>query len=187
MIFLVFFGEPHSQVRRKPGKAMYIPCLVLAFLSIVAGYVKTPFLRFLETVLPWNTAATHAAPITEILSDGIAALVFLLGVFLAYFLFLRSREVATALASSAVGSALSRLWFSDWGMDWLYDRLFVRPVVRLPHIDKDDFIDDFYAGVARLTEFAWRLLRRTESGRLRWYAAGIAAGSIVYIAVVLFL
>ncbi|HZL50404.1 MAG TPA: NADH-quinone oxidoreductase subunit L, partial [Terracidiphilus sp.] len=29
MIFLVFFGEAHSQVTRRAGKAMYIPCLIL--------------------------------------------------------------------------------------------------------------------------------------------------------------
>ena len=57
----------------------------------------------------------------------------------------------------------------------------------LQQVDKNDFIDAFYAGVARLNEITWRVLRRTETGKLRWYAAGIAAGSIVFIAVVLFL
>jgi NADH-quinone oxidoreductase subunit L len=54
-------------------------------------------------------------------------------------------------------------------------------------INKGDFIDGFYTGVARMTELAWRILSHTENGRLRWYAAGIAAGSVVFIAVVLFL
>jgi len=52
-------------------------------------------------------------------------------------------------------------------------------------IDKNDFIDRFYTGIARLNQLAWRVLSRTETGRLRWYAAGIAAGSVVFIAVVL--
>ena len=187
MIFLVFFGEAHSQVIRKPGNAMLIPCIVLAFLSIAGGYVKTPFARFLETVLPWDAGSIHAVPISEIASEGIAALVFLLGAYLAYIFFLRKRAFAAALASSAMGGVLDRLWLSDWGMDWLYGRIFVQPVVWLARVDKDDFIDGFYTGVGRLNELAWRVLRRTESGRLRWYAAGIAAGSIVFIAVVLFL
>jgi len=111
----------------------------------------------------------------------------LLGLYLAYIFFLRKRSYATALASSAAGNTLHRFWFSDWGMDWLYDGLFVRPLVWFARVDKGDFIDRFYAGVAWLNEFAWRVLRRTETGRLRWYAAGIAAGSVVFIAVVLFL
>jgi NADH-quinone oxidoreductase subunit L len=187
MIFLVFFGEAHIQAIKKPGYAMLTPCVVLALLSIASGYLKTPFARFLETVLPWNTAGVHAAPITEIASEVIAALVFLLGVYLSYVFFLRRRSYTARLASSAVGSVLHRFWFSDWGMDWIYDRTFVRPLVWLAHIDKDDCIDGFYTGVARVNEIAWRVLRRTETGRLRWYAAGIAAGSIVFIAVVLFL
>jgi NADH-quinone oxidoreductase subunit L len=187
IIFLVFFGEAHTQAVKKPGYAMLVPCVVLAVLSITSGYLKTPFARFLETVLPWNGPGVHAAPITEITSEVIAALVFLLGVYLAYVFFLGRRIYATRLASSAVGGVLHRFWFSDWGMDWLYDRTLVRPLVWLARIDKDDCIDGFYTGVARVNEIAWRVLRNTETGKLRWYAAGIAAGSIVFIAVVLFL
>jgi NADH-quinone oxidoreductase subunit L len=186
MIFLVFFGEAHSQVVKKPGMAMYIPCLALAVLSLAGGYLKTPFARFLETVLSWDSAATGAVHISEIASETAAGLVFLLGLALAYLFFLRKRSYVTTMSTSAAGEALHRFWFSDWGMDWLYDRMFVRPLVWLAHIDKDDCIDGFYTGVARLNEIAWRVLRRTETGRLRWYAAGIAAGSIVFIAVVLF-
>ncbi len=186
MIFLVFFGEAQSEVTKRPGKAMLIPCFVLAFLSIVSGYIKTPFSRFLEIVLPW-AEGTHAVPITELVSEVIAALVFLTGVYLAYVFFLRKRAYAAALASSVAGNALHRFWFSDWGMDWLYDRLFVRPLCWFARVDKSDFIDAFYTGVARLTEIAWCVLSRTETGRLRWYAAGIAVGSVIFIAVVLFL
>jgi NADH-quinone oxidoreductase subunit L len=187
MIFLVFFGEAHTQAVKKPGYAMLVPCVVLALLSIASGYLKTPFARFLETVLPWNATDVHASPITEITSEVIAALAFLLGVYLAYVFFLRKRTYATRLASSAVGGVLHRFWFSDWGMDWLYDRTLVRPLVWLARIDKGDCIDGFYTGIARVNEIAWRVLRNTETGKVRWYAAGIAAGSIVFIAVVLFL
>jgi len=81
---------------------------------------------------------------------------------------------------------LHRFWFSDWGMDWLYDHLFVQPVVWLAKVGKGDPIDGFYAGVGRLNEIAWRGLSLTQSGRLRWYAAAIAAGTIVLIGVVIF-
>ena len=186
VIFLVFFGEAHSEVTKKPGYAMLIPCFVLAFLSMVGGYLKIPFARFLEPVLPWTEGA-HLAPVTELVSEGITALVFALGVYLAYIFFLRKRSYATALASSTAGAALHRFWFSDWGMDWIYERLFVVPLVWFARVNKGDFIDGFYIGVAWLNEFAWRVLRRTETGRLRWYAAGIAAGAVVFVAVVLFL
>ena len=48
-------------------------------------------------------------------------------------------------------------------------------------------LDAFYTGVARLTELFYHGLSRTETGRVLWYAAGMAIGSVLFIAVVLFL
>jgi NADH-quinone oxidoreductase subunit L len=72
-------------------------------------------------------------------------------------------------------------------MDWLYDRVFVRPVLWFARVDKSDLIDWAYHGLAALTRASWRLLSYTETGRLRWYAAGIAFGSVLFVAIVLFL
>jgi len=38
-----------------------------------------------------------------------------------------------------------------------------------------------------LTELFYRGLSQTETGRVRWYAMGMAAGSVLFIAMVLFL
>ena len=70
-------------------------------------------------------------------------------------------------------------------MDWLYDRLFVRPVIWSARIDRNDFIDTFYNGLARLSDLSWRVLRATENGRVRWYAAWITAGTVIFVALVL--
>jgi len=72
-------------------------------------------------------------------------------------------------------------------MDWLYERIFVRPVLWIAQIGKGDVIDGSYDGLAILAQGGWRALRSTQSGKLRWYAAAIAGGTIVFIAVVLFL
>src|SRR6185312_8140889 len=82
MIFLVFFGEAHTPVTKKPGAAMLIPCVVLAILSIGGGYIRIPFGRFLESALPWTASAAAAVPISETASAVAAALVFLLGLVL---------------------------------------------------------------------------------------------------------
>ena len=44
-----------------------------------------------------------------------------------------------------------------------------------------------YAGLARLAALCYRVLSLTETGRLRWYAAWIAGGTVVFIAIVMFL
>lgn len=186
MIFLVFFGQKKSQVTRMPGPAMVVPCIILAFLSIAGGYVKTPFSNYLGTVLHWDSTVTHGVSFGENTSEAITSLVFLLGASLAYMLFLRRRQWAASMVSRPMGNLLHRFWLSDWGMDWLYDRIFVRPVVWMARIGKGDLVDAFYAGVGRLNEIAWRGVSRTQSGKLRWYAAAIAAGAIVLIGVVIF-
>ena len=72
-------------------------------------------------------------------------------------------------------------------MDWLYERVFVRPIIWMSRVNKNDFIDYIYSGIALVTELLFHGVRKTETGRIRWYAAGIAAGSIIFLAIVLFL
>src|ERR1700757_1950716 len=78
VIFRVFFGPLGTPVTKRPGYAMTVPLLVLAFLSIVGGYMKEPLLDFLSSVLP-RTIEVPTASLTEIHSEAIAALLFLIG------------------------------------------------------------------------------------------------------------
>ena len=40
-------------------------------------------------------------------------------------------------------------WLAGWGFDWIYDKAFVQPFVWAAQINKSDFVDAFYTGVAR--------------------------------------
>jgi NADH-quinone oxidoreductase subunit L len=186
LIFRVFFGPLGTPVTKRPGYAMTVPLLVLAFLSIVGGYLKQPLLDFLRSVLP-PTMEVPTGALTEIHSETIAAIVFLIGVYFAYLFHLQKRSLADAIVANPVGRALHQWWFSGWGFDWLYDKAFVQPFIRAAEINKSDFIDAFYTGVARLTELFYRGLSETETGRLRWYTMGMAAGSVLFVVMVLFL
>jgi NADH-quinone oxidoreductase subunit L len=173
-------------VTKRPGYAMTIPLVVLAFLSIVGGYLKQPLLDSLHSALP-PTIETHTAGLTEISSEAIAAVLFLLGLYFAYLFHLRRRGLADALAANPAGRTLHQWWFADWGFDWIYDKVLVQPFIWVSQINNGDFVDSFYTGVARLTELSYRALSYTETGRVRWYAAAMAAGSALFIATVLFL
>jgi NADH-quinone oxidoreductase subunit L len=186
LIFRVFFGPAGTPVTKRPGYAMTVPLLVLAFLSIVAGYLKQLLLDFLHSVLPPAIEAPTGA-LTEIHSETMAALVFLIGLYFAYLFHLQKRSLAEAIVANPVGRALHQWWFSGWGFDWIYDKAFVQPFIWAAEINKSDFVDAFYAGVAQLTERFYRGLSQTETGRVRWYAMGMAAGSVLFIAMVLFL
>ena len=185
MIFRVFFGPLGVPVTKRPGPAMTIPLVVLGFLSIVGGYLKEPLLDFLRSALP-STVEAHAGAVTEVRSEAIAGLIFLIGLYFAYLFHLQKRNWADALVANPIGRMLHEWWFADWGFDWIYDRVFVQPFIWASEINKSDFVDGFYTGIARLTQWFYRGLSGSETGRVRWYAAGMAAGSVLFIAMVLF-
>ena len=194
VIFLVFFGEAKASVTKRPGYKIQIPLVVLAVLSLVGGFVNLPpelgneplFTRLLDTALPAVEQA-HFGLLTEMRSEGFLALAFLIGLGLAYLFYLRNRQWWDALTSTRIGKALHEFWFADWGFDWCYDKLFVQPILWFARIDKGDVVDAFYNGIADLNELLYRGLSLTENGRVRWYAAGIAAGTVVFVAIALFL
>jgi NADH-quinone oxidoreductase subunit L len=186
VIFRVFFGPLGKPVTKRPGYAMTVPLMVLALFTVVGGYLKAPVLGSLHSVLP-QTIEAHAIGLTEIGSETIAAFVFLIGLYFAYLFHLQKRGLADAMVANSLGHTLQQWWFADWGFDWVYDKLFVRPFIWVSEINKSDFVDAFYTGVARVTELFYRGLSSTETGNVRWYAAAMGAGSVAFIAVVLFL
>jgi len=186
LIFRVFFGPLGTPVTKRPGYAMTIPLGILAFLAIVGGYLKEPLLGFLHSALP-ETIEARVGGLTETGSEAIAGLLFLVGLYFAYLFHLQKRNLADSLVANPVGRALHQWWFADWGFDWIYDKAFVQPFTWVANVNKSDFVDGFYTGVARLTELFYRGLSSTQTGRVRWYAAGMAAGSVLFVAMVLFL
>jgi NADH-quinone oxidoreductase subunit L len=199
MVFLTFYGEREPLVQElspvpRLGVRVRLPLVVLAVLSVVGGLVDLPrtlgnlplLSDFLHSVLPAANMAAEGVG-TELLFQVIAGAVSLGGVYLAYLLILRRRQVVEGWTASPLGSALHRLWFAGWGFDWLYDTLFVRPYVWIARTNRRDVVDLFYEGLARLAEVLHGLLSRTQTGRVRWYAAGIALGAVVVIALAVLL
>jgi len=189
MVFITFFGEAHSEVSKKPGTRMLIPLVVLAFLSVTGGYIELPaimgnvtiFSGFMHTALPpvKPLSGEHMEWILEI----IAVVVSLGGVFFAWLFFLWMPGLSARLARTSPGMLLHRFWFSGWAFDWLYGVLLVRPFIWLARINKDDFIDLIYTGIAWYNQAMNSILSLTQNGKVRFYAMGIALGAIITIAI----
>ena len=79
---------------------------------------------------------------------------------------------------------LARWWIQGWGFDWLYDRLLVRPFVWFARVNIRDGIDLAILTIPAALRALNGALVRTETGRIRWYAAGMAAGAVLVIAMV---
>jgi NADH-quinone oxidoreductase subunit L len=195
MVFLAFFGEPHwSAISRRPGRRMLGVLAVLAMGSLFAGLLQTPhllgnitvFSNFVEQALP-AVRFTQEALWSETLLQTVATSAVLLGVFVAYVLHVRAPRWREAVAGSALGSGLDRLWLTGWAFDWFYDKAFVQPFIRLARLNRRDFVDRIFAGIALLMRASHHGLARTQTGYLRWYAMGIGAGTVVIIAIILYL
>jgi NADH-quinone oxidoreductase subunit L len=185
LIFRVFFGPIQTPVSKRAGYAMTVPLIMLAFFAIVGGVVKEPLLAFVQWTLPTMVEAATAG-MTETLSAVFAALAFVSGLYCAYLFHLQKRSLAEDAVANPAGRVLHAWWCAGWGFDWLYDKLFVQPFMWAAQINKDDCIDAFYTGVARMTEALYRTLQLTQTGLVRWYAAGIAVGSVLFLAMVAF-
>jgi len=195
MVFVAFFGEPRwSAISRRPGRRMLGVLVVLAMGSLFAGLLQTPhalgnitvFSNFMEHALG-AAGLREEALWSETHLQTVVTGAVLLGVFLAYVLFVRAPRWREALAGSALGSGLGRLWLTGWAFDWFYDKMFVQPFIRLARLNRRDVVDRIFAGIALLMRVSHYGLARTQTGSLRWYAMGIGAGSLVIIAIILYL
>jgi NADH-quinone oxidoreductase subunit L len=195
MVTLTFFGPLGKKVSRVPGWRMSLPLVVLAVLSITAGFLDAPRIlggvpvlsSFLERALPAAVLESNLMAkegLFEIFSGVVS-----LGGILLIILLIRGNwsRFTEKLVGSDTGQAVHRLWFAGWGFDRVYDLLLVNPYVWLARINRNDAIDLIYRGIGMLTKLAWSCLIITENGRVRSYALGIALGAAIVIGLAVFL
>ncbi|MBA4244542.1 MAG: NADH-quinone oxidoreductase subunit L [Pseudomonas sp.] len=182
LIFIAFHGEQKTEAHAGHGLAHNLPLLVLIVLSTFIGAWITPPLA---GVLPQS--AGHAGGEAKHSLELLSGLIAVSGIVLAALLFLGQRRVASAVAQSAPGRLLSALWFAAWGFDWLYDKLFVRPYLLLCRLLQRDPIDRGIRVIPLLARGGNALLASSQTGQVRWYAASVAGGAVLVIAVILFL
>jgi NADH-quinone oxidoreductase subunit L len=120
--------------------------------------------------------------ISELLLQVASGGVVLLGIVVARALWLRPRPAAKFAAASPA----YRLLDAGWGFDWLYDRAIVRPFAFFASVNAADALDGIYRGFVRLSEWSASVLRLTQNGRLRWYAAAAGAGTVLAIYLVIY-
>jgi NADH-quinone oxidoreductase subunit L len=185
MVFLAFFGENKMPVIRKPGTAITVSLVVLALFSLASGFLWMPaliapvtvFSDFLSRSLPQAVPAPqpHATEIVLFLS---AAIVPVAGAACAWWLCIRAPGLSARIAQRPTGAALHRFLLAGWGFDRLYDTLFVRPFVSAARLNRDDFVDLVYGGLAWCSARLSGRLVLTQSGMIRRYAVGVLLGTV---------
>jgi len=201
LIFLTFHGEERldpevkKHIHESP-KSMTIPLVILAFFSVVAGYIGLPvvfgeklnfFGKFLEPVIK-EAHEVHLGTQTEWMLIAIAAVVALLGIFIAYVFYIRSPLIPRKLATKFPN--IYKLMFNKYYVDEIYNAVFVNSTIKGSEIIYDNFdlkvIDGAVNGTAKATGFAGKILSYFQSGLIKEYALIFLLGVIIFLAYLLF-
>jgi NADH-quinone oxidoreductase subunit L len=192
-IFLAFTGEPRTEPAREAAESPGImtgPMLILAFLAIVSGWVGIPEgfglpIRdyFSEFVRPSEFAAATLGLEAHAFSfalGGISVAAALLGIGLAYALYVARPEWAGALTARL--SWLHTFLDKGWYFDELYGATIVRFAMWLGRATRGfdrNVIGGLVGGVVRGTLGTGGLLQKLQSGGVQAYALFILLSVLI--------
>ncbi|MDR4480217.1 MAG: NADH-quinone oxidoreductase subunit L [Nitrospira sp.] len=190
LVFVTFWGtsrvDPHHAGHvHEPSTTMTAPLMVLAVLSIVAGYLGIP--SFLEPVFHGAGAAAHHEGTAAYGIMAVATLMGLTGIGAAYYLYVLNPGLPDRLAHQ--WRAAYELSLHKWYIDEAYDRSLVRPTISAAqglwkYVDVA-IIDGAVNGVARAVAWGGWFIRLTQSGQTQHYALGMTLGAVVILTVYL--
>ncbi len=169
LVFIVFFGAAKGAAHDEDRWRMRLPLGVLVLLSLAGGAIGLP----LSAALP-----ADPAPPASHWPEALAVLAGLAGIALAWHWFGRGAQAAPP------DTALRAFARSGWGFDALYERLLVRPLYALAALNRLDLVDRGYTALAHGVQFLHRAALRPQTGKLRWYAAAMAAGMVLLLGAV---
>lgn len=176
LIIGTFHGEMKSDGARtaKAGRGLAhgLPLIILALLSTMLGAWITPPL---SAVLPASPGAGVEAGHTVL--ELIASATALIGLGVGAWLFLFKRDWLARVTQQGVGSGLRTWWYLAWGFDIAFDWLLVRPYRVLVRVMRGDVFDAFFRLIAQILRAVHFGLSRTQTGKLRGYAATMVIGA----------
>jgi NADH-quinone oxidoreductase subunit L len=197
-IFLAFTGEPRTEMARGAAESPGImtgPMVILAFFSIVSGWVGIPEgfgipLKdyFAEFVVPSQfvreTLGLEPHPFSFLMA-AISVGAGLLGIGLAYALYVQRPERAGALSRRFSG--LYTFLDKGWYFDALYGATFVRGALalgRITNVFDRRVLGNLVGGVGRGVSRTGEVLRGLQSGEVQSYALFILVGALILAIVV---
>ncbi|MFN4131842.1 MAG: NADH-quinone oxidoreductase subunit L [Caldimicrobium sp.] len=200
IFFKAFFGEfrgyealkghhPHES-----PKVMTIPLIVISIGAIFSGWLGIPealgggahFQKFLEPVLG-HPELPHLDHQTEYILMVLSVLAGLLGIGLAYLVYVKNTSLETAFSSKC--RTLYVFLYRKWYFDEVYHKIFVVPTLWLArtvvNLILDTFvIDQTVNGSAKTAEASATLFRRFHVGILNYYNWFILLGLLIYLIII---
>jgi len=204
LIFLTFHGkqryDEHKVHVHESPRTMLVPLMILAVLSIIGGWLAAPamlgtgpdyFTKFLQPVFGGSEAAgpEGEARALELTLAGIAVITALIGVTVAFWLYLKRPGKADSLAKSLRGIYTTLL--NKYYVDELYAAMIVKPLLWISTnvlwktadvAGIDGAVNGIAAGITAIGDG----VRHTQSGNTRSYAVWVVVGALVVMAVIFF-
>jgi len=203
LVFLTFWGQPrydehHVHVHESPW-SMLGPLVILAMLSVIGGWVAAPALwggkdYFTSFLAPVFGAGEGANPIDEVAAHNleltlavVAVIAALLGIAVAYWLYVRQPRKPEELAKSL--QPVYKTLYNKYYVDELYAAVIVRPLVWLSEnvlwkVIDVEAIDGTVNGIAHGAASVGDTVRHTQSGNTRSYAVWVVVGALAVIIII---
>ena len=201
LIFLTFHGEERIEPEAKKHlhespPMMTTPLIILAFFSVVAGYVGLPvvfgknlnwFGNFLEPVIHSSHEA-HLSLGAEWGLIGISVAVAFAGIAIAYLFYLKSPQIPHTLVSRF--PFIYKLLYNKYYVDELYNATIVNPMVRGSEFVYKNFdlavIDGAVDGAGNTANFFGKILSYFQTGLIKDYALIFLLGATLLLGLLLF-
>jgi len=201
LVFLTFHGkqrydEHHVHVHESPW-SMLGPLVVLAVLSVIGGWIAAPafwggpdhFAEFLSPIFGSHEpsgVSEAAAHSLELTLAGVAIVAATIGLFTAFWLYLRQPGKPEQLAKSLKGAYTTL--YNKYYVDELYAAIVVGPLVWLSDhvlwkIVDVEAIDGTVNGIAHGATGLGDTVRHTQSGNTRSYAVWVVVGALAVIVI----
>lgn len=204
LMALTFWGKSRIDDKVHPHESSWImlfPLCVLAFLSVVGGWIGIPhalgeilpghpenllehYLHHVITPIPNMPEANH---VLEYALMGVSVLLAAISAGIAYHLYVRSPEIPNKLATS-LGSVY-RAVYNKYYVDEAYFAGIINPLVAFSkrlwfHVDVN-FIDKTTYVLADLMKGGGSFVRSLQTGNLQQYALYIGLGLVTALTVIL--
>jgi NADH-quinone oxidoreductase subunit L len=190
LVSLTFFGKERFSKEVHPHespKVMTIPLIVLAFLSVIGGYVGIPEIFsgeggnalknwfkpiFAPAEAKLRTFGSHSH-FEELLLMGISVAAALSAIYFAYIIYTRKKEIANKTASSVKG--LYNTLLNKYYVDEIYESSVIKPILIISEkvlwkVTDNKLIDGIVNGSAKLIDYISIIIKKMQTGVAQFYA-----------------
>ncbi len=197
LFYLTFYGkfrgteEQHHHLHESP-KSMTIPLVVLAILSVVAGFIGIPEVlggnhilhSFLEPVFVnsnYRMFSHHLSHSTELTLMGVTIGAVALTIYLAWINFVKKNTVPRA--DSTIINPVQKTIYNKYYVDELYAALFMKPInwlsEKMHRYIEVTIIDRIVNYIGESVKTSSSYIRLIQTGRIGFYVFAMVIGLIL--------